>query len=449
MFMKYDVIVCGGGPSGMNAAISAKRNGMKVLLIESTGLLGGNNVLALVGPWMTFHKNNKRIIGGIAAELASRLETRLQSLGHIKDPLGFCDTITPFDVEGLKALLFDVIEEEEIDLLLHSRVIGAIMEEKTIKGVKVSTRGGELEFFADVIIDATGEGDVSTFANAQYLYGRKKDGLAQPMTMIFHVGGVDIEALKQEMKKNPTDFVIGKDYDYDYLAISGFFKKIEEARENGDFDIPRDRVLLFQEVLPNTVSVNMTRVQFLSGVDAFELTKAEIAARRQIKVAFSFLKKYIPGFEHSFLLRTPSQIGIRETRHILGDYLIDLEDMLEERDFEDSIALCGFPMDIHSPTGADHEWNSKEKNTPYEIPMRSLLVKDVEGLIVSGRCISATHEASSSLRLTPTAMAIGEAAGVLASISVKEKCSPRNVNPTLVQDQLYKQGQIFKRSQSV
>ncbi|MFA7076031.1 MAG: FAD-dependent oxidoreductase [Candidatus Izemoplasmatales bacterium] len=441
----YDVIVCGGGPSGFNAAISAARNGMKTILIEATGLIGGNSVNALVGPWMTYHKDNKNIIKGIASELITRLQNEQLTLGHIKDSLGFCDTVTPIDVEGIKHLFFEMLEEENVDILLHSLVTDVIMDNYLVKGIKTTTKSGIMDIMGKVIIDATGDGDVSAFAKADFVHGRSKDNLTQPMTMIFHVANVNIDVIKQEIKKDPENFVVSDDYDFQYLAVSGFFKEVEIARTNNEFDLPRDRVLLFEEVNPNTVSINMTRVQGLSGIDALDLTKAEIEARKQIKKAFVFLKKYIPGFEKSYIVRTPSKIGVRETRHIIGDYLIDVEDIINCHHYKDSIALSGFPMDIHSPSGDSLELFDENKELAYEIPLRSLIVKNVENLIVSGRCISATHEASASLRVTPTVMAIGESAGVLAALSVKNSVSPRKISYVDVQKQLARQGQIYKR----
>jgi ribulose 1,5-bisphosphate synthetase/thiazole synthase len=443
--MKYDVIVCGGGPSGMNAAISARRNGASVLLIEATGLLGGNSVLSLVGPWMTYHNDGRQIVRGIAQEMVERLIKDQLSLGHLSDPLAFCDTITPIDAEGVKALFFDMIDEADIDLLLHAQVMGAIMEESRIRGIRVMTKSGEMSFEADVVIDATGDADVAVHAGAETMHGRQEDGLAQPMTMIFQLGNVDLEVLKDAMRANPEDFVLSDRYDYGYVGISGFFSIVEKAKQDGAFHIPRDRVLLFQETLPGHVSVNMTRVQGLSGVDAFDLTKAEREGRRQIKEAVRFLKTYVPGFEHAYLARTPSKIGVRETRHVIGDHIIDVEDVLAMRSFDDSIALSGFPMDIHSPSGESLELFDQNKDMAFEIPMRSLLPKGIEGMIVSGRCISATHEGAASLRVTPTVMAIGEAAGILAALSAKRGVTPRDVSHTDVQKVLRAQGQVFKR----
>lgn len=443
--MKYDVIVCGAGPSGMVAAISARRNDAKVLLVETSGLLGGNSILSLVGPWMTFHNNGTQIIKGIGGEIVQKLVSKGYSLGHIDDPIGFADSITPVDVEGVKEVYFDYIIEEDIDLLLHSFVCGVIKEGNTPQGIKVATKSGLIDIYAKVIIDATGDGDVSALAGCDFVYGRSQDNLAQPMTMLFSVGNVDIDKLKSFVKENSDDCIIRDNYDYEYLGISGLFKKVQEAKANNDFDLPRDRVLLFQDVRPNQVSINMTRVQNLSGTNVFELTEAEVKGRIQIKHAFKFLQKYIPGFENSYIIRTPYRIGVRETRHIIGEYIMQVDDILNLRSFDDSICLSSFPIDIHSPSGEKLELFEQTNDKCYEIPIRVLIPKIINNLIVTGRCISATHEANASLRVTPSVMALGEAAGVLASLCVKNNQIPREVNYQDVQEILINQGQIIKK----
>lgn len=442
--MKYDVIVCGAGPSGFNAAISAKRNGAKTLLIESSGLIGGNTVNSLVAPWMTFHKDGRQIVKGIAQELVDRLQAFDMSKGHILDPIGFCDTVTPVDIEGVKQVFFEMIDEENIDILLHSFIYDVVLENGHIKGVKTMSKSGSLTHYADVIIDATGDGDVSSLSGSDFIVGREKDNLTQPLTSIFHVGNVNIEVLKNAMQNDPDDFVMRDDYDYDYIAISGFFKKVKQAVQNHDFTVPRDRVLLFEEVREGYVSVNMTRIQKKSAIDVYDLSSAEVEVRKQITEAFRFLKKYIPGFENAFLAKTPSRIGVRETRHILGKYVLDINDVVGGKEHFDSIALSGFPMDIHSPDSTELELDENDINQPIQVPLRALLPRNVEGLIVSGRCISATHEACAALRVIPTAMAIGEAAGVLAALSSKMNVSPSEVPYQEVQKQLERQNQVFR-----
>lgn len=446
MIKEYDVIVCGAGSSGMIAAIAAARNNAKVLLIEKYSMLGGTNVVSLVAPLMTFHSGQNQIVRGIPDEIISRLKTRDDSFGHIDDPIGFASSITPIDIEGLKQLYFDLIDEEEnIDLLLHTFISGVVMEDGQITGIKCVNKSGHLEFKAKVIIDATGDGDVAALANAQYVIGREQDNLCQPMTLLFTMGNVDFNKVIDYMKNNADDFDMREGYDYKYLAASGFFSKIKAAVERNEFTISRDRVLFFENVRKNEVSVNMTRVARKLGIDTFMLTEAEREGRRQLAEAVTFLKKYIPGFEESYLVYSATGIGIRETRHIVGLYTLDVNDILESRSFDDSIAVGSFPIDIHSPSGANLELFDEPENNSYEIPYRVMLPKGIEGLIVTGRAISATHEASASARVSPVAMALGQAAGTSAALASKDNVVPSKLDIKLLQETLEKQNHVIRK----
>lgn len=443
---KYDVIVCGAGTSGMIAAIAAKRNGASTLIVEQTALLGGTNVISLVGPFMTFHDGNNQVVKGIADEIISRLKEQNFSLGHIKDPIDFCATVTPFDVEGLKQLYFDIVEEEGIDCLFHSFIHKVIMEDNKIVGIEVINKTGVMQIYADVIIDATGDGDVCMLAGVDYILGRSKDNKSQPMTMLFTMGNVDFDEIKEYMKAHPEDFALAKDYDFQYLGVSGFFSKVKEAMEKNDFDLPRDRVLFFEDVYKNQVTINMTRVLNLSAVDAVDLSKAEIEGRKQIKKAVKFLKDYIPGFKNAYVIRTPNAIGKRESRHIIGDYILTKEDVIEKREFADSIAVGAFPIDIHSPDGKSILEHVTGSNKAYEVPYRILLPKGIENLLVTGRCVSSTHEANASLRVGAHVMALGQAAGTAAALAIKEKVTPRDLDIKLLQNTLVSQGQVIKKN---
>lgn len=443
---KYDVIVCGAGTSGMIAAIAAKRNGASTLIVEQTALLGGTNVISLVGPFMTFHDGNNQVVKGIADEIISRLQAQNLSLGHVKDPIDFCATVTPYDVEGLKQLYFDIVEEEGIECLFHSFIHKVIMEDNKIIGVEVINKTGVMQLYADVIIDATGDGDVCMLAGADYILGRSKDNKSQPMTMLFTMGNVDFDEIKEYMKAHPEDFALAKDYDYKYLGVSGFFSKVKEAMEKNEFDLPRDRVLFFEDVYNNQVTINMTRVLNYSAVDALDLSKAEIEGRKQIKKAVKFLKDYIPGFKNAYVIRTPNAIGKRESRHIIGDYILTKEDVIERREFSDSIAVGAFPIDIHSPDGKSILEHVSGSNKAYEVPYRILLPKGIENLLVTGRCVSSTHEANASLRVGAHVMALGQAVGTAAALSVKQKVTPRELDIKLLQNTLVSQGQVIKKN---
>ncbi|MDY0211152.1 MAG: FAD-dependent oxidoreductase [Acholeplasma sp.] len=444
MMKSYDLIVCGGGLSGCVSAISARRLGLRVLLVESSGILGGSTTQSLVSPWMTFYDDGKQISKGIGEEIVRRLKNNQQSLGHIKDPIGFTDRITPVDIEGVKQVLIDYMIEEEIDVLFHAFIYDVIKDNHELKAIKVMTKAGSIDLFGGVFVDATGDGDVAFLSNAPFQIGRESDKQTQPMTMMFHLGGVDTKTIKTYIESHKDEFVLDDTYDEDYLAVSGFFNHVIKAKEQKIFSIPRDRVLLFQEIRENEVSINMTRLTGYNALDPFSFSSAEIEARKQVKEAFNFLKKEIPGFKEAYLLRTPSRLGVRETRHIFGEYLLTKEDVIHRQTFEDSIAVASFPIDIHSPSGDGLTFYEQERSKSYEIPLRVMIPKEVEGLIVTGRCVSATHEANASLRVSASVMALGEAAGILASLTIKEKKRVRNVNYQQVQSILRERKQPFK-----
>jgi hypothetical protein len=441
---KYDVIVCGAGSSGMLAAISARRNGASVLLIERYGFLGGTNVAASVVPFMTFHSKNKQVIKGICQEIIDQLVENKESLGHIEDPIDFCTSITPVNIEGLKSIYFDYIEKENIDLLLHTYITDVIMQGNRIIGIECVGKSGKMKFYASVIIDSTGDADIANYSNCDFVMGRKIDNLCQPMSLIYTLGGVDLLRVNKYIKNNPNDFDMKADYNNEYVALSGFFTKVKEAKENKDFNINRDRVLLFENVRKNEVTINMTRVCQLNGTNSFELTKAEIEGRKQLKESMNFLIKYIPGFEDAYLLSSASQIGVRETRHVVGKYIFDIDDIIKNKVKMDSIALGAFPIDIHSPNGNGLELFEIEKDNFYQIPYGVMIPNKVEGLIVTGRCISATHEANASIRVTPTVMALGQAAGTAAALSVKLDILPSNLDIKFLQKTLVIQNQIIE-----
>lgn len=439
----YDCIVGGAGPAGICAAVSLARNGKKVLLIEKNAMIGGTNILSLVGPLMTYHDNQKQIIGGIASEIIDRLVEKKGTLGHISDPLGFCSTVTPFDVETLKEVYFEMIEEAGVELLLHSlitnvKTISKQNDLSSVKEIEVATPL-KMNFKADYFIDATGDGYICDFAKAESFIGRSSDHLCQPMTMPFIVGNVDLDKLRLSMKEEPQNFVLNEKYDFKYVGVSGFFKEVEKAKQENNFHIERDRVLLFENVKANEVTINMTRVQKYSSLDVFELTKAELEGRKQVKEVFQFLKHYIPGFENSYIVTTPYQIGVRESRHIVCEYIMTKEDILNNQTFDDAIVKGAFPMDIHSPSGNILEL-IEQKELQYQIPLRSIIVKGFDNLLVAGRLIGATHEAAASLRVTPVAMALGEAAGLAINEAIHKKQSIREIDASIFSNILMEKG---------
>ncbi len=444
MIKTYDVLVAGAGSSGVVAALSAARNGASVLLIEKNGFLGGSNTAALVCPLMTFHVGETQIVKGIAEEIVQKLVKMKGSKGHLKDPLGVASTITPIEPELLKQLYFQMLADENIDLLLHTYITGVEVTENHISSVSCVNKSGTLHFLAKTFIDATGDGDMAAMAKAPYEEGREKDGYAQPMTLMFKMGGVHLDEIKTYMKNHSEQFILAE-APGEYLAVSGFFDLVNKAKENGDFPIDRDRVLLFEGVYPGEVFVNMSRVIKLRGTNGSELTKAEIASRKQLDDLVRFLKEYIPGFSDSYLVQSGATIGVRESRRFKCLYTLTLEDILDGQEFQDAIAACAFPVDIHDPLGAELNWIRKAKDSYYTIPFRSLVPKKLTNLLVAGRCIGATHEAIASARVTPTAMATGEAAGLAAALVSKGSGSFLELDIKMLQTKLLEQGAVIYR----
>lgn len=420
MPVKYDVIVAGAGPSGMTAALAAARGGARVLLIEKNGYLGGMNTAGMVGPLMTFHSGEKQIVQGIAEEIVERLTKKGGCLGHLPDPIGVVSTITPIEPELLKQLYFEMAAEEpNLTLLLHTFLTGVSKEGERIHGVSCVNKSGATVYEAKLFIDATGDGDLAYLAKAKYEEGRRSDGLVQPMTLMFKLGGVRFDRVRKYIAENPEQFILGEGVDLErYVAVSGYFDIVEHAQANGEFNVNRDRVLLFEGVNPGEAFVNMSRIIKLHGTNAEDLTRAEIAAHRQVDEILSFLKKYIDGFAQSYLVQTAATVGVRESRRFRCRYSLTMEDVLEGRDFEDAVAACAFPVDIHDPKGGNLNWVRVSKESYYTIPYRAMLLPHLENLVVTGRCIDAGHEAMASSRVSPTAMALGEAAGTAAALAV-------------------------------
>lgn len=443
--MKYDVIVAGAGPSGCMAALAAARMGARVLVIEKNAYPGGMNTAAMVCPLMTFHSGKKQIVRGIAQELVDRLRERGATLGHIPDPLGVTSTITPIEPSVLRLVYFELFAQQpNVTLLLHTFLCGAETEEGKVVRVTVVNKSGMATYQAKKFIDATGDGDLAALCHVGFEKGRESDGLTQPMSIMFKVGGVKREKIIAYMRKNPEQFILHKDYaDLEgYLAVSGFFDIVKMAKANQDFTIPRDRVLFFQGVHPGEVLINTSRIIKLSGLSAQDQTLAEAEASRQVEELMRFFRKYLPGFEDCWLVDLADETGVRESRRIHGRYTLTAEDVYEERASKEGVAVCAFPIDIHDPAGEELQWVRRKQDFCYDIPYGVMVPKKVGNLLVTGRCISATHEALASARISATAMALGQAAGTAAWLAISQKTDFDQLDVSRLQEELRRQGAI-------
>jgi hypothetical protein len=450
-----DVVVAGGGPSGLIAALAAARAGAKTLLVEQYGFLGGMATAASVGPFSPFHYDDQQITMGIPQELVERLMAAGGSTGHLKcvPEYGSGSYMAYFDREVYKAVAFDMMKESGVRLLLHTFVAGAVVDNDRVKGLLVANKSGLLHVLGKVIVDATGDGDVAARAGAEFRWGRESDQLGQPMTMFFEMSNVDAAALKKYIDENPDDFEwtsnlysrtpLPPQLNQTYFVAQGFRKAVADAKAKGDLHLGRDTVLLQSTMYEGTIVFNSTRIGKLRGTDADDFTKAEIEGRQQAMSLAAFMKKYVPAFKDAYVSSTGIQIGVRESRHIVGEHILTLEDVVEGRSFPDVVARGFFPVDIHDPTGSKgyqaggSTW-IKPKG-PYDIPLRCLIPKKIDGLVMTGRNISAAHEAHGSMRVQGTAFAIGHASGVVAAVAALDGVQPRKVDVKKVQDTLVKQ----------
>ncbi|HEY6327060.1 MAG TPA: FAD-dependent oxidoreductase [Candidatus Cybelea sp.] len=415
-----DVLVVGGGNAGCAAALAAARHGARTLLVERYGFLGGTATAAMVGPWMTFHSGNERIVGGIAQEMVDRLMRKGASPGHLPDSSDYVATITPFDPEVHKALLFEMMREAGVSLLLHAYFLSALVEDRRVVGATFATIGGQREHRASVVVDATADALVADSAGVPTQQGDER-GRVQPATLIFRVSHVDMAELAAYLREHPEEIRSSLDAQQitapALTAVAGLYSLWKRAREEGLVDVPRELVSFFISPYPDEVTVNMTRVVDVDPLDPDDLTRAEVESRLQAMQLLDFFRSRVPGFQNARIAATGTQTGIRESRRIVGRYTLTRDDVLQGRKFEDAVARSAYPIDLHNPSGSGTATHRLAPGESYEIPYRCLLPVNREQLLVAGRCISTTHEALASTRLTPTVMTLGQAAGTAAALA--------------------------------
>ncbi len=433
----FDVLVVGGGNAGCAAALAAARSGARTILAERYGFLGGTATAAMVGPWMTFHSGRRRIVGGIAEEIVERLVALGGSPGHLHDSSDYVPTITPFDPEVHKALLFDLMRESGVRLLLHALVTDALPD-----GARFATVAGPRDVRARVTIDATADAFVAAAAGCALQQGDER-GRVQPASLMFRLSHVDLEALAAYVRTHPSEMRTSLPPDErtpaTITAVAGLYDLWTAAQADG-IDIPRELVSFFISPYPDEVTVNMTRVTDIDPLDPDDLTRAEIEARAQAMRLVAFFRARVPGFANARLAATGTQIGIRESRRIVGAYTLTAEDILSRRTFDDAVARSAYPIDIHNPSGSGTTTHRLPPGTAYEIPYRCLVPAAVDGLLVAGRCISTTHEALASTRLTPTVMTLGQAAGTAAALAIEQHVQPRAVDTRVLRERLVAAG---------
>jgi hypothetical protein len=439
-----DVLVVGGGPAGLGAALGAAAAGAKVVLAERYGFLGGNATAALVMPLMSFHTQRAAPQPGRAAPLMpsdhgpgepvvkGALQTLLDRLvqsGGALPPSEATGFVVPFDPEIFKLVALDLIDEAGVDLLLHAFAASVVGPTAKPEGVVFETKSGPLVVRAGAIVDGTGDGDIAALAGAPFDVGRESDGLVQPMTLMFRMVEFERTAFDAYVRENPDQ----------WRGVHGLWDLVRKAAEAGELDLPREDLLFFATPHEHELSVNSTRVTGALGVDVWDLTYAEWRSHRQMREIARFLRRHVPGFAKSYVAQSGVHVGVRETRRIHGEYRLTVDDVLGAKKFPDAIARGAYPVDIHNPAGKGTILRRLPQGEWYEIPLRCLLPQGVERLLVAGRCISGTHEAHSSYRVMAIAMATGQAAGVCAALAARDGKLARDVAPAAVREELRKQ----------
>ncbi|MGH7639270.1 MAG: FAD-dependent oxidoreductase [Gemmatimonadaceae bacterium] len=442
-----DVLVVGGGPAGLGAALGAAQAGARVVLAERYGFLGGNATAALVMPLMSFHTQRPEfaranvttllpsdhgpghpVIAGVLQQLLERLVRAGGAIAPSIDT-GF---VVPFDPEVFKLVALELLDAAGVHLLLHAFATD-VLGGSNVEGVAFASKSGMLAVRARVVVDCTGDGDIAARAGAPVELGREGDGLCQPMTLMFRMVEFQPAAFRAYVREHPAD----------WRGVHGLWQLVQQATEAGELDLPREDILLFGTPHEHELSINSTRVTRVLGCDVWDLTAAEMESRRQLRQLTAFFRKYVPGFERAYVAQSGVQVGVRETRRIAGEYRLTADDLLGARKFDDVIARGTYPVDIHNPEGRGTTLVRIPSGESYDIPLRALLPQVAEQLLVAGRCISGTHEAHSSYRVMPIAMATGHAAGVCAALAAAARTAPRSVPVRDVQAELRRQGAII------
>ena len=413
--IKTDVLVCGGGPAGIGAALRAARMGASVMIVEMGGCLGGIATAGMMSHW-----------GGRSS---SKIMQELFELSRERD-LGYswCDenrpgkNTIPHDLQMI--ILEEMMKKDNVKILYYTIVSKAVMDGNKVVGVVVHNKSGESMIGAKCVIDATGDGDVAASAGVPFFLGRETDHKMQPATIMFKIGGVDYERAV---------------FPHSFETLVETQKGELQALGKKHLPFPAGHVLLYRQPEPDTVCVNMTNAIGVDGTNAESVTEAVLTCRSQIMPIIEFLREYAPGYEKCWLMSSASLIGIRETRHFEGVASLNTEDILSAKIYPDWVVKRAyFNFDVHNMTGSSLDKTGVQKHftqkKDYSIPYGCLLPRDVEGLLLSGRNISGSHLAHSNFRIMSVCMALGEAAGAAAAIAVDKGKLLRKVDVKLIQE---------------
>lgn len=421
-----DVLVVGGGPSGIAAAVAAAKNGARTLIIEQRGFLGGMGTAALVPAFCPFTDHEKPVVRGIGLELMENMKRNCND--QYRELYDKQLDWVPIDLEVLKLVYDDALLDSGAELLYHTFVGQVCMDPSgtRIEGIVIVNKSGRSFVKCSYVIDATGDADIAAMAGVPFHKGGER-GELQPGTMCYLLTNVDRIRFNQYLQESG---------DGAQIPIA-----VQKAQANGDLAEGRKEVSGFSWISDYLVGINFGHIFNIDGTKAEDLTRGAIEGRKKVQEQLRFLRTYVPGFENAHLVSTGEQIGIRETRRIVGDYVLTQEDFMEMRTFHDDIARNAYFIDIHMATSKD---NMAIQHLPpgksHGVPYRCLLPVGIDNLWVAGRAASSDRVVQGSLRVMPNCFAMGQAAGPAAYLASLNGSTSRQVSIEELQRRLISQG---------
>lgn len=446
----YDVVVCGGGCAGVLAAVASARAGAKTILLERNHMIGGMATAGMVNPFMTCYdgKGERQIVKGLFDELVRRCEEHGKAIHPSKTGDGSphaCfysgyhrrhNNVTPFDSNYIQLEMLKMLEEAGAHYLVNVNVVDVIMENNRVSGVIMFDGNDFNRYHAKIVIDCTGDGFVSYKAGTIQEECAEGSGYeVQPMSTGFSIYNVDDSQIFQYIADHPEERG---------MLFQSYVEKAMEEQGDG-YIVPRNKIGLYQLLNDGEWNMNCTRIQGLNNTVPQEYAKAYRQGLEQVFFLMDFIHS-LPGLENARLKQLSPVVGVRESRRIEGVYTLEAEDLCDPpREFADSIAMGSFLLDLHPASGTRAGIDTRPVVANcFQIPYRILVPKEVDGLLVAGRCVSATRDAMSSIRVMPQAFAMGQAAGEAAAMCAQQGVEPRDIDVKLLQERLIANGAVIR-----